>query len=197
MKKKKVEEEEKISPVIIRSGRGARRRAARASSDGRFHAAPRLYSYWQLFVFLLFLWHASLRFSREDSSNVGGGGGAFTRWLREFRRETYKVNATGVGVGGGGGAGGGTYYTTADDGRRRHSFNAHDKSVARRHPDPGPAGPHAAHPPSRVPCRRANSSVAPKTRYVFTRLCRRTDYYGIARPLSRISYDRSTESPPT
>lgn len=102
--------------------------------------------------------------------NGGGGGGgvsggAFTRWLREFRRETYKVNASAAGNGGNGG----TYHATAEDGRRRHSFNAHDKSAAHQlqrvdqRPDGGPnLAPRAA-------CRRANSTVAPKSRYA--RLC--------------------------
>jgi hypothetical protein len=107
--------------------------------------------------------------SREDS-NVGGGGGAgaFTRWLREFRRETYKVNAAG-GVSGGGG-GGGTYHSTVgEDSRRRHSFNAHDKSAQHRADQrlqlQGSGGGLHASPVSKTqPCRRANSTVVPKSR---------------------------------
>lgn len=99
----------------------------------------------------------------RDDSNVGSGvgGGAFTRWLREFRRETYKVNANGVGVNGGDGDG--TYITTAEDGRRRHSFNAHDKNADHHRIDPKTGN--ATH-GSRPTCRRANSTAAPKSRYV-------------------------------
>lgn len=105
---------------------------------------------------------------REDPNVVsvvgggGGSGGAFTRWLREFRRETYKVNTTNGGVGGNCGNGG-TYHTTAEDGRRRHSFNAHDKHAHQAAPRLGSS--HVA-PASRAPCRRANSTAAPKSRYV-------------------------------
>lgn len=107
--------------------------------------------------------------SREDTNGGGGGGGvsggAFTRWLREFRRETYKVNTNS----GNSGNSGGTYHTTAEDGRRRHSFNAHDKSATTRvqqvdhKPGSGLNTVHA----SRATCRRANSTVTPtKSRYV-------------------------------
>lgn len=104
---------------------------------------------------------------REDSSGGGivtggGSGGAFTRWLREFRRETYKVNSSGGNSGNSGNNG--TYHTTAEDGRRRHSFNAHDKNATRQQVDSGPGGSHVTHAP-RAPCRRANSTVAPKSRY--------------------------------
>lgn len=106
---------------------------------------------------------------REDTNGGGGGGGvsggAFTRWLREFRRETYKVNTNS----GNSGNSGGTYHTTAEDGRRRHSFNAHDKSattcVQQVDHKPG-SGLNTVH-SSRATCRRANSTVAPtKSRYV-------------------------------
>lgn len=104
---------------------------------------------------------------REDS-NVGGGGGAgaFTRWLREFRRETYKVNS----AGGTSGGGGGTYHSTAaEDGRRRHSFNAHDKSAQHRADQRlqlqgGGGGSHSSPASKTQPCRRANSTVVPKSR---------------------------------
>jgi len=105
--------------------------------------------------------------SREDS-NVGGGGGAgaFTRWLREFRRETYKVNS----AGGASSGGGGTYHSTAaEDGRRRHSFNAHDKSAQHRADQRlqlqgGGGGLHSSPASKTQPCRRANSTVVPKSR---------------------------------
>ncbi|XP_050057324.1 protein Shroom isoform X5 [Aphis gossypii] len=104
---------------------------------------------------------------REDS-NVGGGGGAgaFTRWLREFRRETYKVNS----AGGASGGGGGTYHSTAaEDGRRRHSFNAHDKSAQHRADQRlqlqgGGGGLHSSPASKTQPCRRANSTIVPKSR---------------------------------
>lgn len=83
------------------------------------------------------------------------------------------MNATGGG--GGNVVGGGTYHTTAEDGRRRHSFNAHDKSGARQAADSATrlgGGSHAAQ-ASRAPCRRANSTAAPKSRYVLYRTQRR------------------------
>ncbi|KAL5234743.1 hypothetical protein ACI65C_002153 [Semiaphis heraclei] len=109
---------------------------------------------------------------REDSNvGVGGGGGAgaFTRWLREFRRETYKVNSAGSASGDG--SGGGTYHSTApEDGRRRHSFNAHDKSAHHRADQRfqlqggGGGGSHVSPASKTQACRRANSTAAPKSR---------------------------------